>query len=128
MAGEKQLPLSITFGGSESHCVHFIDPEAERRLLRKCDLRLVPVLFLLNLLLFVDRSNIGNARIEGLEKELKMEGGDFNIALLIFFPPYILLAVPSNVFLKRLAPSTWLSSIMFCWGMSHALRDPWDNF
>lgn len=42
----------------------------------------------------------------------------YNIALFIFFIPYILLEVPSNLILKKMAPSTWLSLIMVLWGES----------
>ena len=45
-----------------------------------------------------------------------MKGSDYNIALFMFFIPYILLEVPSNIVLKKVAPSTWLSFIMVCWG------------
>jgi hypothetical protein len=61
----------------------------------------------------------GNAKIQGLTKDLDMEGpnaGRYNIALFIFFVPYILFEVPSNLVLKKLAPSTWLSLIMVLWG------------
>jgi hypothetical protein len=59
---------------------------------------------------------LGNAKIQGLEKDLKMKGNDYNIALFIFFVPYILFEVPSNIIIKRVAPSTWLSGIMVLWG------------
>lgn len=49
--------------------------------------------------------------------DLKMEGNDYNIALFIFFVPYILFEVPSNIIIKRVAPSTWLAGLMFCWGV-----------
>lgn len=49
--------------------------------------------------------------------DLKMVGNDYNVALLIFFVPYILFEVPSNIIIKRIAPSTWLSGLMFCWGV-----------
>ncbi|PGH05375.1 hypothetical protein AJ80_08343 [Polytolypa hystricis UAMH7299] len=94
-----------------------IDHEAEKKLIRKCDIHIVPILFVLFILSFMDRINIGNARIQGLEKDLNMSGHDFNIALFIFFIPYILLEVPSNLILKNVAPSTWLSVIMFGWGV-----------
>jgi hypothetical protein len=94
---------------------------AERKLLMKLDLHIIPILFVLFLLAFIDRINIGNARIQGLEKDLGMVGNDFNIALFVFFIPYILLEVPSNILLKKLAPSTWLSAIMFFWGKSSML-------
>lgn len=98
-----------------------IDPVAEKKLLRKCDLRVLPPLFVLFLLAFLDRTNIGNAKIQGLTEDLDMTGPNahrYNIALFIFFIPYILFEVPSNLILKKLAPSTWLSLIMVLWGIS----------
>ncbi|KAL1962839.1 hypothetical protein VTN77DRAFT_9114 [Rasamsonia byssochlamydoides] len=93
-----------------------IDTVAERKLLWKCDLHVLPILMILYLLAFCDRINIGNARIQGLEKDLHMAGNDYNIALFIFFVPYILCEVPSNLILRSVAPSTWLSVIMLGWG------------
>lgn len=52
-----------------------------------------------------------------MEDDLPMVGNDYNIALLIFFPPYIIFEVPSNIIIKRVAPSTWLSALMFFWGI-----------
>lgn len=95
------------------------DGSAEKRLLWKLDIHVVPILMLLFLLAFLDRINIGNARLQGLEADLNMTGHDYNVALLIFFIPYVLLEVPSNLVLKRFAPSWWISGIMFCWGIVH---------
>lgn len=94
-----------------------IDRAAEKRLVRKCDLYVIPVLSLLYSLAFIDRINIGNARLQGLEKDLKMNGQDYNVALFVFFIPYILFEVPSNLLIRKIAPSTWLSSIMILWGI-----------
>ena len=88
----------------------------ERRILMKCDLRILPILFLLFLVSFVDRTNIGNAKIEGLERSLNMVGNQYNIALFVFNIPYVLLDVPSNLALRKLNPAPWLASMMFCWG------------
>ena len=93
-----------------------ISKSAEKKLLRKLDTHVLPTISLLYMLAFIDRINIGNARIQGLEADLHMAGNDYNIALQIFFIPYILLEVPSNIILKKIAPSTWLSAIMFFWG------------
>lgn len=90
--------------------------KAEKRVLRKCDFYVLPMLYILYMLSYLDRINIGNARIEGLENDLGMVGNDYNIALQVFFIPYILLEVPSNILLRRIAPPTWLSFIMFLWG------------
>lgn len=93
------------------------DRGAEKSLIWKCDLHVLPPVMFLYMLAFLDRINIGNARIQGLEKDLNMKGQDFNIALCAFFILYIICEVPSNLLLRKIAPSTWLSLIMVCWGM-----------
>jgi len=47
-----------------------------------------------------------------------MTGDDYNVALFTFFIPYVLFEVPSNIIIKRVAPSIWLSGIMICWGIA----------
>jgi hypothetical protein len=98
-----------------------VDHSTLKALQWKCDLHVVPPLFILFLLAFLDRTNIGNARIQGLEASLKMTGQDYNIALFVFFIPYILLEVPSNIIIKKVAPSTWLAAIMVFWGWLRVL-------
>ena len=93
-----------------------LDQAKERALLRKLDWHVLPMITILYMLCFVDRINIGNARIQGMENDLGMKGSDYNVALFVFFIPYILCEVPSNMLLKRVKPSTWLSFIMFSWG------------
>jgi hypothetical protein len=67
-----------------------IDPTADKKITRKFDTHIVPWLFGLWLLAFIDRSNIGNARIDGLAKDLNiLDGNKFNITLAIFYVPYI---------------------------------------
>ncbi|PGH14631.1 hypothetical protein AJ79_02966 [Helicocarpus griseus UAMH5409] len=105
-----------------------VDPSAERRLSIKVDLHVVPILFVLFLLAFLDRINIGNARLQGLEESLNMTGHDYNIALFIFFIPYVLCEVPSNIFLKKIAPSTWLSGIIIAWGIITTCQGVVKNF
>ena len=91
---------------------------AEKRLLRKLDLRVVPIIAVMYMLAFIDRANLGNAKIQGLEDDLHMnlKSHDYNIASFVFFVPYILCEVPSNLLLRRFRPSVWLSSLMILWG------------
>ncbi|KAH7035474.1 major facilitator superfamily domain-containing protein [Microdochium trichocladiopsis] len=95
-----------------------IDLAAEKQLLRKCDWHLIPPLVAIYFLSFMDRTNIGNARIQGMTADLNMQGADYNIALFVFFIPYIIFEVPSNLVIKRISPSLWLSSITVLWGIS----------
>ncbi|KAF2430788.1 MFS general substrate transporter [Tothia fuscella] len=89
----------------------------EKKILRKMDLRLIPMLALLYLLSFLDRGNIGNAKIEGLTEDLKISGPQYNWCLTIFFFSYAAFEVPSNLLLKKLRPSIWLPTIMVAWGI-----------
>lgn len=65
-------------------------PEMRRKLNRKVDIRLIPVLALLYLVSNLDRANIGNAKIEGMETDLSLTGVQYNTALAIFFVSYML--------------------------------------
>ncbi|KAF8625353.1 hypothetical protein AX15_005429 [Amanita polypyramis BW_CC] len=59
----------------------------------------------------------GNAKLEGLEKQLNLKGNQFNIALTVFFFPYCLFESPANLLLKKFRPSRWLPAITVAWGM-----------
>jgi hypothetical protein len=91
---------------------------AEKKLLWKVDLHVLPILWILYMFAFLDRVNIGNAKIQGLTKDLHMSGTQYNVASMILFVPYILLEVPSNIVLKKVNPSMWLSGLMFFWGIT----------
>ncbi|TLD34771.1 high-affinity nicotinic acid transporter [Venturia nashicola] len=91
------------------------DTKSTNRLLRKIDFALIPFLSLLYLLSFLDRTNIGNARLAGLEASLHMKGLAYNNALAIFFPFYVLAEVPSNLMMKATRPSVWIPTIMVAW-------------
>lgn len=60
---------------------------------------------------------VGNAKVAGLGKDLGLSGSQYNIVVTVFFIPYSLLEVPSNIVLKITRPSVWISLLMFCWGL-----------
>ncbi|CAO3682485.1 hypothetical protein G6F70_006621 [Rhizopus microsporus] len=91
-------------------------PEEVKAVLWKLDLRIIPFLGLLYLCSFLDRVNIGNAKLAGITKDLNITSSDFNIALSIFFIGYILFEVPSNLILKFIGPSKWIPIVMISWG------------
>lgn len=88
----------------------------QRKLVTKIDFRVIPVLSILYLLAFLDRTNIANASVFGLQKDLNLKSTEYNTALTIFFIPYILFEIPSNILLKKLKPHVWLSACMFLFG------------
>ncbi|KAG9089629.1 hypothetical protein FRC06_001452, partial [Ceratobasidium sp. 370] len=97
-------------------------------LLRKLDRRILPWMAGLFLMSFLDRSNIGNARLDGLETDLGLRGLQFNNALAIFYPFYIIAEVPSNIMLKRTRPSLWFAFIMVSWGIVMTLMGLVKNY
>ncbi|KAH8927185.1 MFS general substrate transporter [Atractiella rhizophila] len=92
------------------------DTPEERRLRLKLDLHLLPILWIMYVINYLDRSNIGNARVGGMEDALHLSSNDYSLALLIFFVGYLLMEVPSNMLLAKLRPSLFLPGIMFVWG------------
>ncbi|GAA6006099.1 hypothetical protein JCM10207_000522 [Rhodosporidiobolus poonsookiae] len=98
--------------------------EMQRRIVKKQDWRIMPLICLAYLLNYLDRSNLGNARTlnsdkpgESLVETLDLKGLRYNIIVAIFFIPYVLFEFPSNLALKRFTPSRWISRIMISWGI-----------
>ncbi|EJD00008.1 MFS general substrate transporter [Fomitiporia mediterranea MF3/22] len=91
--------------------------EAEKRLVRKMDLRIVPAVWLLYTLSYLDRANIGNAKSGGMEEDLNLSSTQYSVILLVFFISYVIFEVPANMILSRVRPSIYLSAICFFWGV-----------
>ncbi len=112
----------------------------EKRLVRKIDLYLMPILWIKYVFNYIDRTNIvrhihllahdlgsegfanssgviqGNARIAGMQRDLNLTDDGYAWALSIFFFGYLICEVPSNMLLSRSRPSVFLPSIMLVWG------------
>jgi len=92
--------------------------EEEEKIIRhKIDWHIVPLVTILYMLTFLDRINIGNARVQGLSKELDLDTGvRFNWALSIFYIIYLLVEVPSNILLKWIGPKYYLPLLVVGFG------------
>ncbi|EMT67694.1 hypothetical protein FOC4_g10005802 [Fusarium odoratissimum] len=86
----------------------YIDPKAEARLRRKIDWMIVPTVCLLYLFCFIDRANIGNARLAGLEEDLGLTGNDYNLVLSVFYISYIVFEIPANLLCKYMGPGWFI--------------------
>lgn len=101
--------------------ITYTDKE-ERALVRKQDWRILPLSAGIYFLCYLDRANIGNARIlnsstnNDMQTEIHATPYQFNIALMVFLIAYALFEVPSNIILKKLRPSRWIAILMFTWG------------
>ncbi|KAJ5910304.1 hypothetical protein N7504_004947 [Penicillium tannophilum] len=88
-----------------------------RRLLLKLDFRILPMLALLFLCSFLDRTNVGNAKIIGLESDLNITDHQYDIGLTVFYLFYICSELPSNLVLKKASPRLWLPFLTVVWGI-----------
>lgn len=94
-----------------------MDKATEKKLIRRIDIRLLPILGLLYSIALIDRVNISAARISGMEEDLELYIGDrYTIALVVFFIPYLLLELPSNIVLRKVGTANWLAFLAFSWG------------
>ncbi|KAK3381098.1 major facilitator superfamily transporter [Podospora didyma] len=92
--------------------------EAEaRRINRRIDVALVPLLSLLYLLNGLDRSNIGNAQTQGFTDDIGVLPDDLNHAVSLFFVAFVLFQVPSSIVGRWIGPNNWIPIIMFLWGL-----------
>ncbi|KAL7799272.1 major facilitator superfamily domain-containing protein [Trichoderma ceciliae] len=89
----------------------------EKKLLRKLDLYIIPLVMALYLFSFLDRVNIGNARLYGLEEDLNLSSEQFQVTVSILFVTYLLFEVPSNLVLKLFTPRRWIAFIVTAWGI-----------
>ncbi|KAF9444269.1 MFS general substrate transporter [Macrolepiota fuliginosa MF-IS2] len=129
----------IDFGGDSSlPPPPKLSPEEEKRLWRKIDLRLMPILAAMYLMSFLDRGKwkatdmrlllTCNARLQGLTTELGLTGAQYNIALTMYFIPYCIFECPANLVLKRFKPSRWLPGITILWGIIMTLMGLVKNY
>ncbi|MBN3724539.1 MFS transporter [Burkholderia sp. Ac-20379] len=90
-------------------------PIDERALVRKIALRIIPLVFVLYVISYLDRANIGYAALE-MNKELALSSEAFGVVSGIFFIGYFLFEVPSNVLMARFGARVWIARILVTWG------------
>jgi hypothetical protein len=126
-----------------------IDKATERRLMRKLDSRIVWVVMWTYLMNFMDRVNIGNARLYGLEEDLGLTGNQFQISVSILyvfplcttwerrtalltrltsFVTYCIFEAPSNMIIKRFQPARYIGGLCIAWGMVATFSAWVENF
>jgi sugar phosphate permease len=141
MADEKSQTLALSKDGD--HDIHDVskaplakyDPEtleidhvAEAKLIRKLDIHVIPMVMLLYLFSFLDRVNIGNARLYGMEEDLGLKGDQYQTAVSLLFVTYIITELPSNLVVKKLTPSRWIAFLTVSWGIVATLTGLCQNY
>ncbi|KAF5235626.1 hypothetical protein FANTH_11645 [Fusarium anthophilum] len=100
-----------------------LSSQQEKKLLRRIDWHLIPLLSVMYMVKSIDASNVSNARImdrgtpRNIMTELNISADDYNFVTMAYYIPYILAETPSNLLVKRLKPSVWQARIMISWGI-----------
>lgn len=94
------------------------DPDSHR-LYRKIAWRLIPFLCFCYLAAYLDRINVGFAKLQ-MADQLQLSEAAFGLGAGLFFVGYILFEVPSNLILKRIGARVWIARIMITWGVLSA--------
>ncbi|GAA5872682.1 hypothetical protein JCM8547_003730 [Rhodosporidiobolus lusitaniae] len=97
---EKALDAQLEYANGAAQ----VDPAVERKVLRKIDLILTPVFWLT----YLDRANVGNAKVAGLEADLGLVGYQYNICLTVFYIFYASFEMGSNAVCKLISPRWWI--------------------
>ncbi|CAN8099154.1 unnamed protein product [Discula destructiva] len=105
-----------------------LDHEAEVKLCRKFDIRILPVLAVMYLFNALDKGNLGNAKTAGLTDDLGFKANQYNIIVSIFFVPYVLCAPPFAMLGKKYGPHRALPIMMFVFGSMTLLMAAAQNF
>jgi ACS family tartrate transporter-like MFS transporter len=90
--------------------------ELERRTIGKVLWRIIPAIFILYVISYLDRANIGYAALQ-MNRELALSSSAFGFAAGVFFLGYFLFEVPSNLALARFGARVWIARILITWGL-----------
>jgi hypothetical protein len=95
--------------------------EAEKKIVRKIDKRLLPLVVIIYLFNYLDRNSITQARLYGLQKDTHVNGAVYQTAISIFSAGYIAMQLPSAMLMTKLRPSIYLvsASIPLASGSKH---------
>jgi MFS transporter, ACS family, tartrate transporter len=96
------------------------------RTIRKVTVRIIPFIFLLYIVAFLDRINIAFASIT-MNRELAIARGQYGLLVGIFFLGYFLFEIPSNLLLHRIGARIWIARILITWGLVAALAGLAEN-
>jgi len=128
--------------GSQENVEHATNPavdypnkgsDIERKMLRRIDLRLVPALGFMYACSLIDRTNLPNARLSGMDRALGTNIGiRYTLCVTFFFIPYILVEIPANSLFKKsgIRPRLWLPTATLLFGLimvCHAFSPNWQT-
>ncbi|CAO3633059.1 unnamed protein product [Mucor hiemalis] len=106
----------------------FIKSEAEKRLVRKLNWLVLPIIFLIIFIQFCDKSALSVAAVMGMLEDTHLEGEQFNWLGSIFYLGYLIYQVPNNYFIQKFPIAKYLGTMLVLWGIVVACTALCQNF
>ncbi|KAG7087935.1 hypothetical protein E1B28_011980 [Marasmius oreades] len=102
---------------------------AERKLVRKLDMRVLPTIVAIYIMNYIDRNGITTARLQGLEQDLKLTDIQYATILSILYVTYCPAQIPSNMALNYVTrPSIYIGACVVGWGLTSMMTGVTHNF
>jgi ACS family tartrate transporter-like MFS transporter len=123
MQSSSTAALSPLPGAAEAQTTDALNPAEQKAIVQRVTLRLVPLLFLCYVIAYVDRINVGFAKLQ-LQEVLGVDPSVFSsvygFGAGLFFIGYFIFEIPSNLILQRVGARIWIARIMILWGIVSA--------
>ncbi|OTB00748.1 hypothetical protein M426DRAFT_323993 [Hypoxylon sp. CI-4A] len=120
--------LTATLPNNSGEAAHAIGPDEARRIVRRIDWRIMPLLFLIYALNFMDKTILSSAAVFGLREDNHLEGSNYSWVSSIFYFGYLLWAYPTTLLIARLPIAKYLAINTFIWGAVVALTAACSNY
>ncbi|KAF4781057.1 MFS allantoate transporter [Colletotrichum scovillei] len=105
-----------------------IDPEEERRLVRKVDWMILPYISVCYVFFYIDKTTLSYAAIFGIQSDLKLKGTEYSWLSSIFYFGFLVWALPTNFMLQKFPIAKYLGLNIFAWGAFLMLQAAAPNF
>ena len=122
--GDEALALFSNVGEVQEE----IDPEEEKKVVRKIDLMILPYLAVCYAFFYIDKTTLSYAAIFGIEDDLNLHGTQYSWLSSIFYFGFLAWAVPTNILLQRLPVGRYVGFNIFMWGFFLMLQAAANSF
>ncbi|WYZ44603.1 hypothetical protein EsH8_VII_001039 [Colletotrichum jinshuiense] len=96
--------------GRDAEIICGLTLDEQKKVIRRIDIRLLPILGIMYSISLIDRTNLGLALVAGMQEDLGLAVGNrYTVIVMVFFVAYILFEIPSNLVLPKAGPANWLS-------------------
>lgn len=125
-AGEGDVAMKLFSSPDEVH--EPIDPQEERKVVRKIDFMILPYIAVCYAFFYIDKTTLSYAAIFGIEDDLNLHGSLYSWLSSLFYFGFLAWALPTNLLLQRLPVGKWLGFNIFLWGFFLMLQAAAHNF